>query len=123
MAFPVAADFAEAAAFASRLVQAIFQNGGESLKTQLDLWLAAIPQALSNPENIGQRTVYNFVPIGRELSEAIPTIEASQTQVNANDLTIFLWQCATGIQGAFDGSRISLAQYSALLVSWNGIWV
>jgi hypothetical protein len=118
---PIAGNFIAAAAFASQNVQYILQTGGQNLLTQLNLWLAAIPAALSNPENIGQRTVYNFVPIGRELADFIPALEADQNQVHANSMSVFVYRSCKGISYAQAGGRISAAQETALRASYNAI--
>jgi hypothetical protein len=118
---PVAANFGEASAFASQNVQAILQGAGQSLLTQLSLWLTAIPAGLSDPESIGQRTVYNFVPIGRELADFIPTLEAAQNQNHANAMSVFVYRSCKAILGALTGGRISAAQNVALLASYNSI--
>lgn len=120
---PAAANFGEAAAFASQNVQAILQTGGENLLTQLNLWLAAVPAALSDPSSIAQRTVYNFVPVGKELADFIPALEADQTQAHANAMSVFVYRSCKAILGALQGTppRISTAQGADLLASYNAI--
>jgi hypothetical protein len=118
---PSAANFVQAAALASQNVQFILQTAGQNLLTQLNLWLAAIPAALTNPDNIGQRTVYNFVPIGRELADSIPSVEADQTQAHANAMSVFVYRSCKAILGAGAGGRITAAMTAALLASYNSI--
>jgi hypothetical protein len=122
MAYPTAADFTDAARFASRLVEEILLTGGENLRTQLDQWIRAVPPTLSDPASIAQRTVYNLVPIGADIATSVPPAEAQQTQVHANTITFYLWKCARGIQGAFNEGRITAGQYASLLSAWNNAW-
>ncbi len=121
---PVAASFNEAAFLASQNVQGKFQAG--TLITALTAWLSGVPGAMNTPagagnqSSIAQRTVYNLVPIGRDLLNTV-----TNSQFSANEVSIYLNRCCRAIESASLGGRISIgggSQNTALLSLYNTVW-
>lgn len=117
-----ALDFQEAAGLASENLQVIFQSAGDSIKTKLDAWLAGIARVLTDPASPAQRTVTDQIPVGLEVSAAIPNAKANQTQEHANVVSVYLWKTCKAIQLAGAGGRISSVQVTNLLILYNATW-
>lgn len=113
-----AADFDAAAGNASLAVQIIFQDAVDSLTVALATWLSALATNL-DPQSVPQRTVLDWVAPGSELMGQISSTKADQTQIDANELSIFVWRTCKAIQYADDDNRISSAQTTALLAAFN----
>ena len=116
----VALTLKQAAAHASFNVQDIFQ-GVLNLRTQLDLWIAAIAAAVPDSSGINARTVTNWVPPGSVLAQSVPTAKLAQTQADANNVSLYVYRVCTAAEGASAAGRITGPQASALLASYNAI--
>ena len=120
---PVAGSFNIAAFVASQNAQIQFQGG--ALQTALTAWLNGIPTAMNvggagNPDSAAQRTVYNLIPIGRDLLNSVTN--STLDQFAANTVSVYLNRCCRAIANALSGGRISAAQNVALLALYNATW-
>lgn len=113
----------EAATRSSASASVVFRNdendepANSSLATALDLWLDAIQAAIPLVGDAGGRTVLNWVPIGRELHASV-----TESLISAALVGTFLYRTCRAIEKAQDESRITTAQETSLLASWNAIW-
>lgn len=109
-------------------VQQISNSGGAaSLKTQLDLWIAALraPAAATplDANNIANRTVLNWIPRGSELSASIDTaLAAAFSQGVADQVANYVALTCEAVAEAQDSGRITTAQETAIRTSYNTIW-
>lgn len=122
-----AANMTQAAAQAGENVQLVCNTGGAaSLKTQLDLWIAALKGTTAqplNPELGTNRTVMNWIPRGRQISAEIDvTLTNIQSQGIADLVTMFVYQSCEAVAEAQISGRITLAQAVAILAVYNGTW-
>ena len=114
----MAANTAEMKFLAGQNAQQKFQAG--SLLASLDNWTTGIATAMNTPagagdvDSIAQRTVYNFIPIGRELLAL-----SISNQDGANQIADYLFKCCAGIEAAVMSGRISAAQNTALFNLYN----
>jgi hypothetical protein len=120
----IAASQNEAAFFSSRNVQAKFRAG--TLHASLTTWLSDIQKAMNTPvgagnvDSIAQRTVYNLIPIGRDLLNSV-----TESQFSANEVSIYLNRCCRAAESAALGGRITTgagSQNLALLAKYNATW-
>lgn len=117
---PAAADLDEAAQFAMQNSFIQFA-GANTLKNQFGLWLAALAANL-DPESVQQRTVLNWVPIGRPLEVSLPSIKAEENSLDADGVGVCLFRICRAAEAAENAGRISAAQATALVAAYNGIW-
>lgn len=121
------ASLEEAAAVASLKVQGQFEVP-TLLRTPLTAWLAGIVTAMDTPvgkgnvQSIPQRTVYNQVPIGREILEGLPTLLANQNQQDSNIVGVYVYRSCKAARYALIGGRISAAQGAAILAQFNSVF-
>jgi hypothetical protein len=125
---PIATSTNEGAFFASQNVQGKFQAG--TLATSLSAWLNGIAAAMNTPvgagdvDSIAQRTVYNLIPIGRDLLNSVTN--STLDQFAANEVSIYLNRCCRAIQFAQANGRITATQAAALVSAagsqYNVIW-
>lgn len=118
---PVVPTMAEAATRASQNVWERHLDLTDNLHTLLDNWLAAVRTNVPQ-DDMTTRTVLNWLPIGYEILTSVPSVKADQLATDCEDIAVFLHRTCRAIQYAQDGGRITAAQETALLASYNAIW-
>ena len=116
----MAATVPEMKFLAGQNAQQKFQAG--TLLTALDSWTKGIATAMNanggDVDSIAQRTVYNMIPIGREILAS-----ATLRQDSANKIADYLFKSSAAVEFALAGGRISSAQATAIRVTaYNGAW-
>jgi len=136
-----AANMTQAALQAGENVQLVANTGGVlGLKTQLDLWIAAlrgvvVPPGVPplDPELATHRTILNWIPAGRQLSAELAALltnsfyvsfpaDPSRAQGAATMVTVFVYQSCEAVAEAVIGARITLAQANAIRSQYNVIF-
>lgn len=116
-----AATMSIAAAIAAQNVEARDPSrSGASLRTPLTAWLAAMESTIATKE-INQRTVLNWIPVGRVLYDNLPGA-SDQSVLDINNVAMFLYRSCRAIEFATTAGRITSAEATALLTSYNTIW-
>jgi hypothetical protein len=118
---PVVATMAEAATRASQNVWERHLDATDNLNTLLGSWLSAIRAAIPE-DNVAVRTVLNWLPVGYEILQSVPAAKPDQLATDCEDIAVYLHRTCRAIQYAQDGGRISSAQETALLASYNALW-
>jgi len=106
---------------AQKAVQARFVDATDNLYTILETWLSAL-SALLDQKDATDRTVSNWVAVGRALQSRIPPLKANQTQQHANMLSDFLHRTCCAGAAALAAGRITNAVSILFINSYNGSW-
>lgn len=115
-----AANLTEAAELA--MTNAFVQfAGANTLRSRLALWFAAFAGEL-DPESRDQRTVLNWVPVGRPLESRLPTVKGDEIITDADAVGVFLYRTCRAAEFAENDGRITGAQATALVNAYNATW-
>ncbi len=103
-------------------VQIYFQQGGLTvLRTKLLAWVTALGAQIPNA-TIEQRTLINWMAVGRALVATLPTDGSLQTQLQANEVAVYVYRTCRAAEFAATANRITNAQRIAILNAYNSIW-
>lgn len=120
---PAAGSLSLAADLAVQNAYVIFADAGRTLRAQLTSWLASLKTSLPDTNSAAQRTVTNWIPIGRPVVDALPTVKASERFYNANEVGVLLYRTCQAAAAALAAGRITAGQGVAILASYNALWV
>lgn len=104
----------------------VWRHATALLKTQLGAWIAAIQATLTDPSSVAQRSVLDWIPLLRLQQENTPAGSDGGADAvdlaQVTDIGVLLFRTCRAMSTALSQTRITNAQATALLASYNAIW-